>query len=66
VDVHAAHFAAVVTTTVDQLTRNDAFGEDPFLVIDVAEKQIDRREPLRQASLDRRPLAGRDDAGSRS
>ena len=44
------------------VARHDAIGEDPPLVIDVAQKEVDRREALRQAALDRRPLAGRDDA----
>ena len=62
VDVDAAHLAPVVPAAVDQVARHDAFGEDPALVVDVLEKQVDRRQPLRQAALERAPLGGGDDA----
>ncbi len=45
-----------------QLARHDAFREDSALVVDVLQEQIDRGEPLRQATFDRAPFAGRDDA----
>ena len=62
VHVHAAHLAPVVAAAVDQLARHDAFREDPALVVDVLEEQVDRGQPLRQPALERLPLGGRDDA----
>ena len=58
-DAHAAHLAAVVAAAVDELARHDAFGEDAPLVVDVAQEQVDRGQPLGQAALERGPLAGR-------
>ena len=57
----AAHLAAVVPAAVDQLARHDAFGEDPALVVDVLQEQVDRRQALRQAAVERPPLRGGDD-----
>ena len=57
--VHAAHLAAEVPAAVDQLARHDAVGEDPALVVDVLEEQVERGDPLRQPALDRVPLGGR-------
>ena len=62
VDADAAHFAPVVPAAVHQLARHDALGEDASLVVDVLEKEVDRDQPLRQAALQRVPLARRDDA----
>ena len=49
---HAAHLAPVVRAAVDQLARDDAFREDPALVVDVLQEQVERRDPLRQPALD--------------
>ena len=61
-DADAAHLAPVVAAAVDQLARDDALGEDAPLVVDVLQEQVDRGQPLRQAALERVPLARRDDA----
>ena len=61
-DADAAHLAPVVPAAVDQVARHHAFGEDPPLVVDVLEKQVDRGQPLRQAAIERAPLGGGDDA----
>ena len=61
-DVDAAHFATKVFAAVDQLARHDAFVEDPALVIDVFEKQVDRGEALGQPALEHAPFGRGDDA----
>ena len=50
VHADAAHLAAEVLAAVEQLPRNDALGEDPALVIDVLQEQVDGRQALRQAA----------------
>ena len=62
VDVDAAHLAPVVPAALHQLARDDAFGEDSPLVIDVLEEQVDGGQPLREAALERPPLGRGDDA----
>ena len=42
--------------------RHDAFLQDPPVVIDVLEEQVERRQALDETALDRFPLARRDDA----
>ena len=41
-DVHAAHFAAVVPAALHQVAGHDAFGENPRVVINVLQEQVDR------------------------
>jgi hypothetical protein len=64
--VDAAHLPPIVPAALNQLARDHALSEDPLVVIDVLEKEIDCREALRQAALQRAPLLRRDDAGRRS
>jgi len=59
VDADAAHLAAVVAAAVDQFARDDALGEDASFVVDVLEKEVDGDQALRQAALQRVPLARR-------
>ena len=59
----AAHLAPVVAAAVEQVARHHAFGEDPALVVDVLEEQVDRRQALREAADERAPLGGGDDPG---
>ena len=49
--------------TVDELARDDAVGEDFGVGVDVAEKQIERGDALREPALDAVPLLGGDQAG---
>ena len=49
--------------TVDELAGNDFVGENSAFVIDIAQKQIQRGQPLSQALLDSRPFCGGDNPG---
>ena len=59
-DVEAAHFAAEVFAAINQLARDDAFGEDAAFVIDVVEKEIERGDALRQAAVRSAPIHRRE------
>ena len=58
-DAQAAHLAAVVRAAVDQLARDDALGEDPALVVDVLQEEVQREDALRQPALELVPLGAR-------
>jgi hypothetical protein len=62
-DLEAAHLAAVVLATVDQLAGDDAVGEDFGVGVDVAQEEIERGDALGEAALDAVPLLGGDEAG---
>ena len=47
---------------VDHLPRHDAVCQDPSLVVDVFQKEVERGDPLGQSHLHGRPFGGRDDA----
>ena len=55
-NVESAHFAAEVAAPVHQFARDDTFRQDPSLVIDVFEEQVQGGEALGQAVLDLAPL----------
>jgi hypothetical protein len=61
-----AHFAPVVTTAVHQLTGYHTLGQNPPLVVDVLEEQVDGVQPLGKTTFERFPLARGDKRGSRS
>ncbi len=63
VDPDAAHLAPEVPAAVEQVARHDAFGENPALVVDVLEEEVDGRQPLREARSERAPLGRGDDPG---
>ena len=48
-----------MTALAHERPRNDAGLEDPALVVDIAEKEIERGDALDEASLDGRPFGGR-------
>ena len=64
-DVEAAHLAPEVAAGVDEFLGDDPVGEDFSGVVNVFEKQIQRGNALRQATLDLAPFAIRDDAGKK-
>jgi hypothetical protein len=47
-----------MAAAINEVTRNDAFGKDPAVVVDVFEKVVESRDPLREAALDHRPFFG--------
>ncbi len=47
----------------DDLLRNDTIAQNVLRVIDVVQKQIQRRDALHQSALDQIPLLGRNDPG---
>jgi len=61
-DLEAAHLAAVVLATVDQLARHDAVGEDFGVGVDVAQEGVQRGDALGEPALDAIPLLRRDEA----
>ena len=63
VDADAAHLAPEVPAAVEQVARHHAFGQNPPLVVDVLEEEVDRGQALRQAADERAPLGGGDDPG---
>ncbi len=60
------HLPPEVLAAIHHLTRHDPVVQNPPLVIDVLQKQIQRRNPLRQPTLDGRPLSAVMIRGSRS
>ncbi len=60
--LQAAHLAAVVLATVDELARNDAVVEDFGVGVDVAQEEVERGDALREAALDAVPLLRGDQA----
>ena len=59
----AAHFAAVMLAGVDNASGHDAVFNDFALMVDIVEKKIQRRDPLRQSALNFFPFRRRDDSG---
>ena len=58
-DLEAAHLAAVVLATVDELARDDAVGENFGVGVDVAQEEVERGDALRESALDAVPLVRR-------
>ena len=62
---HAVHLAPEVRRGVHQFRRDHAVPQDLRAAVDVGQERVQRPHPLRQARLDVRPLARRDDARHR-
>ena len=58
------HLSSEVPRGEDELGGDKALRDDPLLSVEVAEKEIERADALREAALDLRPLVGGDDAGN--
>ncbi len=56
--LHAAHLPPEMLAGVDDLARDDAVFQNPPLVINIFQEQVQRRDALRQAALDRLPFGG--------
>ena len=61
--VEAHHLPAEVARAEDELGRDLALAEDPLLVVDVVEEQVERPDALREPSLEALPVGARDHAG---
>ena len=57
-----AHLAAEVAATVNQFAGHDAIGQNSAAVVNVFQKQVQRRDPLRQSAFDLPPFLVRNDA----
>ena len=57
--IDATHFAPEMLATVNEFAGNDFVGENSAFVINIAQKQIQRGQPLRQTFLDSRPFCAR-------
>ena len=60
--LQSAHLPPVVLAAIDQLARDDAVVEDFGVGVDIAQKEIERGDALREAALDAVPLLRRDEA----
>jgi hypothetical protein len=54
-----------VLGAIDEVARDDAFVQDPPVVVDVLEEEIERRDALAKALLKLVPLGAQDDAGQK-
>ena len=60
--VQAPHLPPELFAAIDDLPRNNPIGENVPLVVNVAEKHVERGDPLRQSPFDEAPFRMRDDA----
>ncbi len=58
----AAHLPAEMFAAIDHFARNHAVGQAAAFVVDVAQKQIERRDALGQPAFDGLPFGAGDDA----
>ena len=61
-DLKAGHLAAKLRAGIDELTRDDAVGEDAAFVVDVFEEEVQGADALRKAAFDDFPFLAGDDA----
>src|SRR5438445_4125088 len=64
-NIRAAHLPAKMLAAVNKFPRHNAFGKNPSLVINIPQKKIQRRQPLRQSLFDARPFARWNNAGQK-
>jgi len=64
--IDAAHRRAIVAVAEDQLRRDDPVPQDVLFMVNIVEQQVDRGDPLRNATLEVLPFFGRQDRGMTS